>query len=93
MSDNFYPSMASHTHFVPANFEPAYARAQPIKPAASPRMSIAFERKFVAKRGRSSDADMSNAFDSFGDHQRCVYLRKTVMFTGPKRIKAVQSEV
>ncbi|KAJ1963677.1 hypothetical protein GGI12_001912 [Dipsacomyces acuminosporus] len=104
MSGNLqFPSMAAHTQFVPANFEPAYVHTQSSNAAVSSSMAhqastarptYSLGRKFAPKRGRSSDVADSPAMDmdSFGEHQRCVYMRKSVVFTSSKRTKARQAD-
>ncbi|KAJ2000473.1 hypothetical protein GGI04_004138 [Coemansia thaxteri] len=100
----FYSSMAAHGQYVPANLVPAYVTAPQRQPAAAmpvapAGMACSFPRKAVPKRGRSSDTDAASTSDSMDvcrgdDQQRCVFYRKSVAFTSPKRAKAiVESQV
>ncbi|KAJ2474535.1 hypothetical protein IWW56_005836 [Coemansia sp. RSA 2131] len=89
MSD-YYPSMAAHCHYVPANTvaasPAATCRVEPSSTHGS-AMSVSFGRKLVPKRAR--DEEDAHA----GGQQRCTYYRKSVVAISPKRSKAVESQV
>ncbi|KAJ2580332.1 hypothetical protein GGH95_002644 [Coemansia sp. RSA 1836] len=96
----YYSSMAAHAQYVPANLVSAYATAPQQRqgvasgPAAPAPMDYSLERKSVPKRGRASELDSvsSEAMDVCGrgeDQQRCVFYRKSVKFTSPKRAKHI----
>ncbi|KAJ2293342.1 Vacuolar protein 8 [Coemansia sp. RSA 355] len=86
MSD-YYPSMAAHCHYVPANTAASPAAARRVEPNSThgSAMSVSFGRKMVPKRAR--DEEDAHA----GGQQRCTYYRKSVVAISPKRSKAVES--
>ncbi|KAJ2745802.1 hypothetical protein GGI20_001857 [Coemansia sp. BCRC 34301] len=93
----YYSSMAAHAQYVPFSLVPAYATAPPQRRAASgptapTPMELSLERKPVPKRGRASDldsasSDLMDVCSRDEDQQRCVFYRKSVKFTSPKRAK------
>ncbi|KAJ2900416.1 hypothetical protein IWW38_000469 [Coemansia aciculifera] len=95
----YYSSMAAHAQYVPANLVPAYVTAAPqqhqaaVSGSTAPMpMDCSLERKPVPKRGRASDAENAptDAMEVCGrseDQQRCVFYRKSVKYTSPKRTK------
>ncbi|KAJ2550719.1 hypothetical protein EV175_003965 [Coemansia sp. RSA 1933] len=94
MSDStFLASMAAHACYVPNNTEAANNLMQqqqqqqhtPTVNAMAP--GFAFERKYVAKRGRSNEDDSGEKREN--EMQRCMYYRKTIVPTSAKRTKAV----
>ncbi|KAJ1902955.1 hypothetical protein LPJ81_003322, partial [Coemansia sp. IMI 209127] len=96
MADStFLASMAAHACYVPNNVEQVNSSMQQQQqqqihaPAVNAMASgIAFERKHVPKRGRSSlEEDSGGQQDN--EMQRCVYYRKTIVPTSAKRTKAV----
>ncbi|KAJ2136694.1 hypothetical protein IW136_003812, partial [Coemansia sp. RSA 678] len=88
MSD-YYPSMAAHCHYVPANTaaSPAAARRVESSLTHGSAMSVSFGRKMVPKRARDEEDEHA------GGQQRCTYYRKSVVAISPKRSKAVESHV
>ncbi|KAJ1944540.1 hypothetical protein GGF37_002142 [Kickxella alabastrina] len=100
-----YSSMAAHSLYVAPSTNyarMAYGHQSPA-PATAPQdnpnncsMSIAFDRKFVSKRGRSSDNDEDVKMEAGMDinmSDRCIYYRRSIVAISGKRSKVVETQV